>query len=289
MGVQKTQSRIKKEFYWPRLKKDVREFVKECDVCQRSKVETLHPVGLLQPLPIPVKNWEDVSMDFIEGLPPSGGKTVILVVVDRLSKYAHFMAITHPYTTLTVARVFMDNIFKLHGMPQTIVSDRDSVFTSKFWKELFRIYGTELLLNTAYHPQTDGQIEAMNKILECYLRCFSSDRPRDWVKWLPLAEYSYNTSVHTSTKVSPFEAVYGQAPPRMLPFEYGSTKVQAVEDELRTRDFISNLIRENLREAQNKMKYFADLKRRQRAEGRGLCLPETTPLSTYDSGCASES
>lgn len=118
-------------------------------------------------------------MDFIEGLPPSGGRTVIMVVIDRLSKYAHFLSISHPYIATIVARVFLDNIFKLHGFPLNIVSDRDPVFTNQFWKELFKLSGTKLLLSLAYHPQMDGQTEVMNKALEGYLRCFSGDRPRD--------------------------------------------------------------------------------------------------------------
>jgi transposase InsO family protein len=213
MVIHKTFSRIKREFYWPGLRAAVRTFVRECDVCQRNKSETLHPAGLLQPLPIPDRIWTEISMDFVEGLPSSLGRNVIMVVVDRLSKYAHFVALTHPYTASTVARVFMDNSFKLHGMPNTIVSDRDRIFTSNFWQEIFKLSGTELLMSSAYHPQTDGQTEIMNKRLEGYLRSFSGDRPKDWVKWLALAEWAYNTSTHTSTKLSPFEVVYGQPPP----------------------------------------------------------------------------
>lgn len=148
----------------------LRAFIKTCDTCQRNKVENILPMGLLQPLPIPTRNWQDISMDLIEGLPPSGGRIVIMVVIDGLSKYAHFMSLSHPYTATTVARVLMDNIFKLRGFPLTIVSDRDPVFTSHFWKEMFKISGTELLLNSAYHPQTNGQIEVMSKTLEGYLR-----------------------------------------------------------------------------------------------------------------------
>ena len=137
--MHKTYSRIKKEFYWVGMRKVVKIFIKECDTCQRNKVETIHPAGLLQPLPIPERNWTDISLDFIDGLPSSEGYTVVMVVVDRLSKYAHFMPLHHPYTALKVARVFMENVFKLHGLPQTIVSDRDPIFTSQFWGELFRI------------------------------------------------------------------------------------------------------------------------------------------------------
>ena len=132
---------------------------------------------------------------------------MIMVVIDILSKYAHFLSLSHPYTVTTVTKVFLDNIFKLYGFPLTIVSDRDPVFTSQFWKELFRLSGIKLLLSSSYHPQTDGQTKVMNKSLEGYLRCFSGDKPRDWSKWLALSEYAYNTSKHTSTKVSPFEVV----------------------------------------------------------------------------------
>lgn len=173
MGTTKMGSRRNKEFYWPRLKSDVHKFIRECDVCLRNKT------SLQQPLPILAKIWTEISMDFVEGLPSSIGRNVILVVVDRLSKYAHFVPLSHPYTTGIVAKLFMDNIFKLHGMPTTIVSDRDPMFTSNFWKEIFRLSGTELLRSSTYHPQTDGQIEVMNKGLEGYLHNFLGDRPRD--------------------------------------------------------------------------------------------------------------
>jgi transposase InsO family protein len=140
------------------------------------------------------------------------GRNAVMFVVDRLSKYAHFVSLSHPYVAGTLARLFMDNIFKLHRMPQTIVNDRDSVFSSNFWKDIFRLSGIELLMSSSYHPQTGGQTKVMNKGLEGYLSRFSEDRPRDWARWLSLAEWAYNTSTHTSTKISPFEAVYGQPP-----------------------------------------------------------------------------
>jgi hypothetical protein len=197
-------------------------------------------------------------MDFIEGLPNSQGKDVVLVVVDRLSKYVHFTPLSHPYSAASIAQAFVDHIFKLHGLPKSIVSDRDPVFTSLFWKELFRVTGTKLLMSSAYHPQTDGQTKIMNKGLEAYLRSFTGDCPRGWLKWLSLAEWAYNTSVHTSTKISPFEAVYGFPPPRLMPFEAGTTKVQAMEKELKSREFILKLLKENIQDAQSRMKHFAD-------------------------------
>lgn len=140
--------------------------------------------------PFQKKNWTDVSMDFTDGLPRSQGYEVIFVVVDRLSKYIHFLPLTHPYTASTVARLFLDNIFELHVMPLSIVSDRAAVFTSTFWRELFRLHGTQLKHSSEYHLQTDGQSEVVNRCLKNYLCCFTgTTRPKDWAKWLSLAEW----------------------------------------------------------------------------------------------------
>lgn len=152
---------------------DIKKFVRECEACQVNKHETVHPVGLLQPLPIPSRTWANISIDFIESLPTSQGSTVILVVVDRFSKYRHSITLSHPYTASTVAHLFLSNIFKLHGMPQSIVSDRDPIFTSTFWHELFQLHGISLPFSYAHHPQSDNQTEALNKCLETYLHCYS--------------------------------------------------------------------------------------------------------------------
>jgi hypothetical protein len=148
--------------------------VVECDVGQSSKGETVKSHGTLQPLPIPPTIWWNISMDFIVVLSKSGNKSVIMVVVDFLSKYAHLCALQHPFTAAIVSQLFMDQVFKLHGMPHSIVSNRDLTFTINFWQELFKLQGTQLHLNTTYHPQTNGQIEVVNKCLETYLRCFAS-------------------------------------------------------------------------------------------------------------------
>lgn len=171
------------------MRKEVRRWVRECQVCQKCKTENVASPGLLQPLSVPEKVWQDISMDFIEGLPKSQGRDMIMVVVDRLSKYGYFIALSHLFTALTVAQLFMENVYKLHGMPSTIVSDRDKVFTSHFWKELFKLQGTKLNLTTAYHPQSDGQTEVLNKCLGIYLRCMCSEIPREWRQWLHLAEW----------------------------------------------------------------------------------------------------
>jgi hypothetical protein len=141
-------------------------------------------MGTLQPLPIPPIIWKNISMGFITGLPKLGNKSVIMVVVDRLSKYSHLCALQHPFTASMVAQIFMDQVFKLHGMPHSIVSNRDPTFTSNFWQELFKIQGTKLHLSTTYHPHIDGQMEVVNKCLETYLRCFSSEKKNQWAQSL---------------------------------------------------------------------------------------------------------
>lgn len=151
-------------------------------------------------------------MDFVEGLPKSEGHDAIMVVVDRLTKFAHFIPLRHPFNAARVARVFWDNVVKLHGIPNSIVSDRDRVFTSALWRELFTTAGTKLLYSTAYHPQTDGQSERVNQCMEMYLRCAIHDAPRRWRRWLPTAEFWYNSSFHSSINCTPFKALYGVEP-----------------------------------------------------------------------------
>jgi hypothetical protein len=220
--------------------------------------ETLKFSGTLQPLPIPPAIWRDISMDFIVVLPKSGNKSVTMVVVDRLSKYAHFCALQHPFTTSTVTQLFMDQVFKLHGMPHSILFDCDPTFTNNFWQELFKLQGTQLHLSTAYHHHTDGQIEIVNKCLKTYLRCFASERQNQWAQWLPLAKWWYNTLYHTATRMTPFEAVYGQKPPSVLSYLPSVSKVQAVDQTLTIREIILRTLKENLVMAQNRMKQQAD-------------------------------
>jgi hypothetical protein len=152
--------------------------VRNCTICQKNKTEHLHSAGLLQPLPIPSEVWSDIAMDFIEGFPKVGGKSVILTVVDRFSKYAHFIPLSHLYSASSVARAFFENIVRLHGVPCSIVSNQDPIFTSIFWKELFNQARVKLLLNSTFHPQTDGQSEVVNRTIVMYLRCLAGDRPR---------------------------------------------------------------------------------------------------------------
>jgi len=147
---------------------------------------------------VPQGVWTDIALDFVEALPRVRGKSVILTVVDRFSKYCHFIPLSHPYSAESVAQAFFADIVRLHGVPQSIVSDRDTVFTSNFWRELMRLVGTKLHMTTAFHPQSDGQSESANRVIIMYLRCLTGDRPRQWLQWLPWAEYVFNTAYQTS-------------------------------------------------------------------------------------------
>lgn len=261
-GFLRTYRRLAANIYWTGMQKRIRDFVRACDVCQRQKYAATTPGGLLQPLPIPNAIWEDLSIDFITGLPKSRGFEAVLVVVDRLSKYSHFILLKHPYTAKSVAELFVKEVVRLHGIPSSIISDRDPIFVSHFWRELFKLQGTQLKMSSAYHPETDGQTEVINRCLESYLRCFASEQPKAWAHWIPWAEFWYNTTYHESIGKSPFEVVYGRPPPALTRFLSNETKVAAVALELTERDEALNQLKLHLLKAQQQMKAYADRKRR---------------------------
>jgi hypothetical protein len=197
-------------------------------------------------------------MDFLEGLPKVHGKSVILTVVNRFSKYAHFIALGHPYTATSVARAFFDGIVHLYGFPSSIVSDRDPVFTGHVCRDLLKMAGVKLCMSTAFHPQTDGQSEIVNKVLAMYQCCVTGDRPRAWVDWLPWAEYCYNTSFHTALRTTPFQVVYGWLPPPLLPYKAGTASTEAVNGLLRQHDEFLADVQECLLHAQQISKRYYD-------------------------------
>ncbi|KAA0037989.1 transposon Tf2-1 polyprotein isoform X1 [Cucumis melo var. makuwa] len=214
----RTYKRIASELFWEGMKSDVKKHCEECLICQRNKVLALSPTGLLTPLEVPQQIWSDISMDFVEGLPKAKGFEVVLVVVDRLSKYSHFLPLKHLYTAKVVADLFVKKVVQLHGFPTSIVSDKDKVFLSHFWKELFRLADKKLHRSTSYHPQSYGLTEAVNRGLETYLQCFCNERPKLWVEWLSWVEYWYNTTFQRALRVSPFQVVYGQKPHSLLSY-----------------------------------------------------------------------
>jgi hypothetical protein len=257
-GFTRTMARIKAQFYWPSMKKDILHYVQTCIICQQAKASNTLSAGLLQPLPIPAQVWEDVAMDFITGLPMSYGYTTILVVIDRLTKYTHFFPMKSDYSSKSVAEIFMNNIVKLHGMPKSIVSDRDKVFTSSYWQHLFKLQGTTLAMTSAYHPQSDGQSEVLNKGLELFLRCFTFHNPKSWYKALSWAEFWYNTALQTSIGMTPFKALYGRDPPTLLRYESQANDPPTLQEELMERDRLLQQLKAHLEKAQQYMKKQAD-------------------------------
>lgn len=264
-GAWVTYTRLNKYFYWPHMKKLVQEYVAACTICQQAKTKRVHYLGLLQPLAVPAQAWQVITMDFIEGLPTSSSYNCILVVVDKFSKYSHFIKLTHPFTALKVAKLFMENIYKLHGMPLAIVSDRDRIFTSNLWQELFKLSGTQLRMSSAYHPQSDGQTERVNQSVEAFLRCFIHSCPAQWSQWLALAEYWYNTNWHSSLGKSPFEVLYGHEPRHFGISNVQTSDIPDLESWLEERKSMTTLLQQQLLRVQQRMKSQADKNRSERS------------------------
>ena len=165
------------------------------------------------------------------------------MVVDRLTKYAHFCALSHPFKSSTVTNYFMEIVQRLHGTPNIIVSDSYPIFTSKIWTELFSCLSNQLTHSSYYHAQYDGQTEIINKCLEGYLWCFVTDKQTQWVKWLPLAEWCYNNSFHTSANMTPFMELYGYHPPSITYSLRESSKVQAMEDHMKHQQQVLEVLK----------------------------------------------
>lgn len=211
-GRRKTLSLVRRDYFWPAMRKTIEDYVDTCDACARTKVPRHKPYGLLKPLPVAERPWSDLSMDLIEGLPLSDKYDSILVIVCRFSKMALFIPAHSTMTAPDLAQLYLQHVFAKHGVPKTIVSDRGSEFTSSFWRSLCRLMSIEQSLSTAYHPQTDGQTERVNQNLEQYLRLFTNYQQDDWSQLLPLAEFTYNNTEHSTLGVSPFFANKGFNP-----------------------------------------------------------------------------
>ena len=211
-GVKKTEDVLAGHFFWPRMRRDVERFVARCTTCQKAK-SRLNPHGLYMPLPVPSTPWEDISMDFVVGLPRTrNGRDSVFVVVDRFSKMAHFIPCHKTDDATHIADLFFREVVRLHGVPNTIVSDRDAKFLSHFWRTLWLKLGTKLLFSTTCHPQTDGQTEVVNRTLSTMLRAVLKTNIKMWEQCLPHIEFTYYRSMHSTTKMCPFQIVYGFLP-----------------------------------------------------------------------------
>jgi hypothetical protein len=254
---------LKREYWWPGMKMDIAEFVARCIVCQQVKIEHQRPAGLLQPLEIPQWKWEQISMDFVEGLPRSQkGHDSIWVIVDRLTKSVHFLPVKSTYKTSQYAELFISEIVKLHGVPVSIVSDRDPIFTSHFWKAFQRALGTHLNMSTSYHPQTDGQSERTIQTLEDMLCAYVLEDGGSWNNHLPLIEFSHNNSYHSSIGMAPYEALYGRKCRTPLCWaEVGDKSIIGPEIIQETTLKIKS-IQEKMRTTQGSQKSYADRRRR---------------------------
>ena len=202
---------MRRTFWWPSLKRSIAQYVARCLTCQQVKGERKKPGGELQPLEIPNWKWEDISMDFVSGLPRTRGRNdSIWVIVDRLTKSAHFLPVRKTRDLESLARLYLKEIVRLHGAPRSIVSDRDSRFVSRFWTSLQVALGTKFSMSTTYHPQSDGQTERTIQMLEDMLRACVLDFGGSWEEHLHLVEFAYNNSYHSSIGMAPFEALYGR-------------------------------------------------------------------------------
>lgn len=264
-GVEKTLERISRSYFWPNMRKTVETYVHGCDACQRHKVINAKPAGLLAPLPIPKKKWFTITMDLITKLPKTKtGQDAIIVFVDKLTKMVHYAATRSTCKATDVAKIFIEHVARLHGLPRTIISDRDPRFTGNFWRALFRALGTKLAMSSAYHPQTDGQTERANRTLEENLRAFVNTKHNDWDEHLPIMEFAYNNSVNASTGFTPFYLNYGFHP--RMPGDLDSTIPSCTTPEATT--FLERLkkdleqARANLEKAQEQQRNAADKHRR---------------------------
>ena len=193
------------------MRRSIVSYMSRCLNCQQVKTEHQRPDGELQRLPIPTWKWEQITMDFVVGLPRTSRKhDSIWVIVDRLTKSAHFLSVDSGWGSEALATLYIQEIVRLHGVPTSIISDRGTQFTSRFWRSIQRDLGTQVALSTAFHPQTDSQSERTIQVLQDMLRACVLDFGGSWSKYLPLVEFSYNKSYHSSIGMAPFEALYGR-------------------------------------------------------------------------------
>ena len=262
-GSTKMYRTLKDHYWWRGMKREIAEFVSKCLTCQQIKIEHQKPVGLLHPLSIPEWKWERITMDFVTELPKTQrGHDTIWVIVDRLTKSTHFIATNNTYSLERYARLYVDEIVRLHGAPVSIVSDRDPCFTSRFWPKLQDAMGTKLHFSTAFHPQTDGQSERTIQTLKDMLRACVMEFKGSWDNYLALIEFAYNNSYQSSIGMAPYEALYGRKCRTPICWdEVGERRLIGLEIVQDTTEKV-NMIREFLKIANDRQKSYADNRRR---------------------------
>ena len=275
---QKTVKLVTRNFWWPGVTKEVKQYVEGCDAYQQNKNCTEQPVGKLMPNSILEKPWAYISVDFITKLPLAQGYGSILVVVNRLTKIVHFIPTMEKTLAEVLARLFRDNIWKLHGLPESIISDGGPQFAAGIIWELNRILGIKSKLSIVFHPQTNRQTERVNQELEQYLRMFINYRQEQWSDWLETAEFVYNNKMHSSTKISPFKANYRQD--SRMEFEVRRKgKYKGIEKFVTQMKEIQEEAKAALEKAQEEIKRYTDKKRAKINEYR---IGNLMMLSTKD-------
>jgi hypothetical protein len=261
-GQDKTLELVNRNYYWPKLDQWIAGYVRGCHKCQQNKASRHAKYGLLHSLELPASPWSSISMDFIEQLPETAdGYSSVWVVVDRFTKMSHFIPLKGKPDAHQLATIFAREVWRLHGLPSDIVSDRDSRFTSKFWQSLLEILDIKGKMSTAFHPQTDGQTERINQILEAYVRAFCSYDQNDWADILPFAEYAYNNSASSATNFSPFYANYGFHPRTSWGKEPEDIKNPTAQCRVHWTNEVHSACKENLARARERMGKYYDQKR----------------------------
>ncbi|XP_077389003.1 uncharacterized protein LOC144026289 [Festucalex cinctus] len=260
-GINRTLALVGQRFWWADMKKDVTEFVKACTACACGKSSHQPPMGLLRPLPVPARPWSHISLDFITGLPRSRGNTVIMTVVDRFSKLTHFVALAKLPSSWETAQLLVRHVFRLHGIPVDLVSDRGPQFISQVWRKFCKLLGATSSLSSGYHPQTNGQSERANQDLEAALRCVCLHNPESWSSHLSWIEYATNTLPSSATGLSPFKAAYGYQPP-LFPSQEGSIELPTIQHHLRRAHKVWRETRAALSRSAARNKEIADRRRR---------------------------
>ena len=211
-GYHRCYNRLAATYYWPRMSRELKSYINSCDICQKAKPRTHSPAGLLQPIPIPSRPFEVVSMDFIPELPTSDGYDNILVIIDKLTKWAIFIPCHTGISDVETARLFFKHVISKYGIPRQVITDRDARWRNEFWNEVCRLMGMKRALTTSYHPQADGQTENLNKTLEIALRAYIGPSRDDWAQFLDALALSYNTTPHSSSNFAPAYLLYGYLP-----------------------------------------------------------------------------